>query len=430
MGLGMANQVCFTGFSDLEKEQLSQQATANGLDVVKSVTRSLAYLVAGPNAGPKKLRTAIEQNVVIMDEGQFARFLLDGTLPTTTTFAASQESVKTFSSISADGEGILDLPVADTPTAIIDFETTGLSPGLDRVVEVSVIRREPDGRSEIAFDTLVNPHRPMGATEIHGITDADVANAPTFGEIAVDLAQAISGCVFAAYNVYFDMRFFTYEMARAGIALDPPHVCLMYLRPLLGLGGRCSLGDACQLHGIPYSGSHMAGDDAEAAARLMDFYFGVMQSERIRSFRDLSCRGSYKFLQSFNRCLFRHDSESLPRVPKSLCSRKIRSQQSGIPGAAAAPTAVQPSGNGIAVYWDSVKTAVADLRIDEEEMVRLRGIVEEYGLRKEQVRMVHARAFACVIDQFICDQSLDDREAKKLKRLYECLSMLGWAPGE
>ncbi len=79
--LKKTNQICFTGFSPSEKDKLGQLAAADGLDVVKSVTHSLAYLVTGPNAGPAKLKKAREQNVVIMDEGQFAQFLHDGEIP-------------------------------------------------------------------------------------------------------------------------------------------------------------------------------------------------------------------------------------------------------------------------------------------------------------------------------------------------------------
>jgi len=76
-----ANQVCFTGFSPADKDRLGQIALGHGLDVVKSVTQSLAFLVTGSNAGPAKLRKATEQDVVIMNEEQFARFLHDGEIP-------------------------------------------------------------------------------------------------------------------------------------------------------------------------------------------------------------------------------------------------------------------------------------------------------------------------------------------------------------
>lgn len=317
------------------------------------------------------------------------------------------------------GKGILESPVFDTPVAILDFETTGLNAGMDRVVEVSVIRRERDGRSEVVLDTLINPRRPMGATEIHGITDAEVVDAPTFEEVADGVAKAISGCVLAAYNVYFDMRFFEYEMNRAGFSLNPPHMCLMYLRPLLGLGPRCSLGDACHAHGVPYSGSHMAGDDAESSAQLTEFYFTVMRDAGIRSFQDLSSRGTYKFLRSFDRNMFQCESRIGGWVPDKLRSRRCRCGRAETGAVAAVLTETRKTTrNGVAVYWDALKAAVADLQIDDEEFKHLHRIVAEYELRQEQVRMLHARAFASVITQFISDQCLDDGESQQLKRLH------------
>lgn len=71
--------------------------------------------------------------------------------------------------------GIAKRRIEETPVAVIDFETTGLTPGYDRVVEVSVVRVDPGERPKLVYDTLVNPARPMAATEIHGISDADVA---------------------------------------------------------------------------------------------------------------------------------------------------------------------------------------------------------------------------------------------------------------
>ena len=75
------NEICFTGFSPSDKDRLGQLAAAHGLHVAKSVTRSLAFLVTGPNAGPTKLKKARQQEVVIMNEEQFAQFLRDGEIP-------------------------------------------------------------------------------------------------------------------------------------------------------------------------------------------------------------------------------------------------------------------------------------------------------------------------------------------------------------
>ena len=75
------HETCFTGFSPADKERLQQLATANGLDVVQSVTKTLLFLVTGGNAGPSKLQKAKDQGTVILNEDQFIRFLDDGTIP-------------------------------------------------------------------------------------------------------------------------------------------------------------------------------------------------------------------------------------------------------------------------------------------------------------------------------------------------------------
>jgi DNA polymerase-3 subunit epsilon len=165
--------------------------------------------------------------------------------------------------------GMLQSEIEQTPIAITDFETTGLTPGIHRVVEVAVIRIEPGKNPFLAFDTLINPEIPVSATEIHGITDEDVADAPKFQDIAGDLIGALSGAVFASYNVYFDIRFLEYELSRFGIRNGIPYICLMYMRPLLGIGERCCLDDACKNRGIKHSKLHIASTDAWASASVV-----------------------------------------------------------------------------------------------------------------------------------------------------------------
>jgi NAD-dependent DNA ligase len=76
-----AQQICFTGFSASERKQLESEAEGAHLEVVKSVTKSLRYLVTGPNGGPAKLKKARQQEVVLMDADQFHNMLETGELP-------------------------------------------------------------------------------------------------------------------------------------------------------------------------------------------------------------------------------------------------------------------------------------------------------------------------------------------------------------
>jgi DNA polymerase-3 subunit epsilon len=348
--------------------------------------------------------------------------------------------------------GIAARPILQTPLAVFDFETTGLTPGYDRVVEISVIRIDPregeapaepreavNPQPRVVLNTLVNPRRRMAATEIHGITEDDVADAPPFDEIAQHLLRAITGCVLAAYNVYFDYRFLEFELDRAGLAHSAPHFCLMYLRPMLGLGKRCTLSAACEAHGIPHASEHVSLADSLAAARLMHFYRGVMRKRRLSTFRDLARLKRYKFLDSFDWDPIPPDAvpDALPkprlkaRVTQSDLLAAFAPEQpppaatAGLPG-----SALPASRQAIGEYWDTLAVALADLEITDEEVDELDRKRRDLALPDEQVHMLHARAFASAITQFTGDKWLDNRERRKLSRLHHCLSRLGWAPGQ
>ncbi len=317
--------------------------------------------------------------------------------------------------------GIESRRIQDTPIAILDFETTGLTPGYDRVVEVCVVRREPGGDPEVVLDTLVNPLRPVAATEIHGISDEDVAQAPTFQQIAGDLVAAVSGCAIAAYNVYFDMKFLASELQGVGVHCEPPHFCLMYMRPMLGLGKRCRLEDACQEHNIEYEIAHIAAQDVQASAQLLEFYLSVLEERGIRTFAEVASLKSYKFTKSFSKDPLAGPAEfNLSRGGTKLLSRSV----------SPAPQAIDDTKHRVQEYWDALRTVVADLEVTDEEVEYVVQERKRLGLPKERLRVMHARAFASVISQFIGDQWLDDREVLKLRRLRQCLSKLGWAPGD
>lgn len=197
--------------------------------------------------------------------------------------------------------GLLARPIADVPVAVLDFETTGMWAGVDRVVEMAVVRVEPGRGPELVLDTLVNPSRRVGCTYVHGITDRDVADAPRFEQVAGRLLRAVSGCVVAAYNASFDLRFLEAELGRAGVAHAFPHLCLMYLRPMLGLGKHCRLSAACWAHGVPLGRAHAAAPDALAAARLWGIYRHEIGGRNIRTFAELAAVNRYKFTGSFDR---------------------------------------------------------------------------------------------------------------------------------
>jgi len=108
------------------------------------------------------------------------------------------------------------------PLVFFDLETTGTNPVTDRIVEICYLKVNPNG-SEETKTIIVNPGMPIPAqaSAIHGITDADVANCPTFKEIAKNLARDIEGCDLAGYNSNrFDIPLLAEEFLRADVDID------------------------------------------------------------------------------------------------------------------------------------------------------------------------------------------------------------------
>ena len=107
----------------------------------------------------------------------------------------------------------------DKPVVFFDIESTGTNIQKDRIVEISVIKVFPDGRQQ-SNTRRVNPemHIPEAASAIHGIYDADVADAPTFRDIAQNLKNYIADSDLGGYNIVkFDIPMLEAEFARAGV---------------------------------------------------------------------------------------------------------------------------------------------------------------------------------------------------------------------
>ena len=110
----------------------------------------------------------------------------------------------------------------DKPVIFFDLETTGIDTVHDRIVEISMVKVMPDG-DEIIRTRRINPQMPIpaAATAVHGITDEDVKNEPTFAQIAKSLADFMSGCDLGGFNSNrFDLPVLVEEFLRAGIDVD------------------------------------------------------------------------------------------------------------------------------------------------------------------------------------------------------------------
>ena len=158
--------------------------------------------------------------------------------------------------------------------AVVDVETTGTRlHGGDRIMEIAVVHVDP-GIATTAAEFLVDPQRSVSryVQRLTGITWDVLHEAPTFGDIAERIHQAVAGRVFVAHNVRFDWRFLSMELRRAtGRGLHVRRLCtLRFARRLLTYLPRRNLDALAWHYEVPIVGRrHRAGPDARATAEVL-----------------------------------------------------------------------------------------------------------------------------------------------------------------
>jgi len=165
--------------------------------------------------------------------------------------------------------------------AIIDIETTGGQPSQDRITEIAIFIH--DGQQIVdQYNTLINPERPIPyfITQLTGITDAMVQDAPKFHEVARDIVKFTEDKIFVAHNVRFDYSFLKKEFADLGYTYQRKTLCTVRLsRSLMPGLPSYSLGKLCKSINIDLKLRHRAIGDAEATAELFDRLLKINQKE-------------------------------------------------------------------------------------------------------------------------------------------------------
>ena len=174
-----------------------------------------------------------------------------------------------------------EAPWRELEIALLDVETTGRDPAHDRVIEVGIVVGR-GGEVTARYNWLLNPGIPIPqeARDVHGITDEQVASAPTFEAVAHEIADALRGRVPAAYNAEFDKGFLLSEYARLEKAMEgklPPALRrdiswvdpLVWAREIQADAKSRALSEVAQRLGITLEKAHRASEDAEAALRVL-----------------------------------------------------------------------------------------------------------------------------------------------------------------
>lgn len=160
---------------------------------------------------------------------------------------------------------------------IIDIETTGGNAQHDKITEIALYVH--DGNKVVdEFVSLINPERPIPyyISQMTGITDDMVVNAPRFFEVAKRIVELTEGKIFVAHNAPFDYRFIQNEFKQLGYNFDRETICTVRLsRKLIPGKASYSLGNLCKDLGIRITDRHRAAGDALATVKLFDLLLSV-----------------------------------------------------------------------------------------------------------------------------------------------------------
>ena len=158
------------------------------------------------------------------------------------------------------------------PIIFFDLETTGVDVTHDRIVEISMIKVLPSGE-EIEKTRRVNPGIPIPAeaTAVHHITDADVANEPSFRQIAKSLANELVGCDIAGFNSNrFDIPMLDQEFQRAGVKFDFTKARFVDVQTIFHKKEQRTLVAAYRFYcGKELDGAHSANADTRATLEVL-----------------------------------------------------------------------------------------------------------------------------------------------------------------
>ena len=159
------------------------------------------------------------------------------------------------------------------PIAFIDLETTGINISTDRIVEIAIVKILPDGTKQVKRK-LINPQMPIppGSSEIHGITDEMVKDAPSFKQVANEIKQFIELCDLGGYNSNrFDIPMLIEEFLRVGIEFSADGRKLVDVQKVFHLMEQRTLSAAYKFYcQKTLDGAHSAEIDASATWEILE----------------------------------------------------------------------------------------------------------------------------------------------------------------
>ena len=304
---------------------------------------------------------------------------------------------------------------------VFDVETTGLDRQNDRIIEFALIEMSPNG-VEKQWNTLINPQGPVRKSEIHGITDADVVDAPTFNEAAKTIVELISGKTLVAHNAVFDLAFLRSEMKRAGWTTPFLNaICTLeastYYLPELG---RRKLGDCCEAAGITIKKQHRAPGDVKATAQLINYYLDNSKYPSPRSIDiekiNQGSPSNFRF-DPLNKVEVKRNQRKISQLEakKDFSSTKqLIALVDSIKLDKYIGLELEP---GFSSYLEKLLEFLEDGDINEDESRLLQELARTYELSSQKVQKIHGALITALSLHVQEDETINVNERSEIKQL-------------
>lgn len=296
--------------------------------------------------------------------------------------------------------------LTDGPFAVIDVETTGLSPERHRVIEMAVARVE-SGRVVDEWSSLLDAGCDPGPTWIHRITSDHLAGAPTFKDVVGAFLERIEGAVVVAHNASFEEGFLAAELARAGIRLPRlPALCSLELARKVLDAPNHRLQTCCATTGIELTDAHTALGDVRATAALLA-----------------------SLLEQASGLAWRTDPPPLPKPAVRARPRTRASQlRKGEEGWMASLLSKLPLSTGhldvgaAEAYLAAAEAALEDGKLTGDEARALARLAGEGGLGAAQVKELNRRLLDGLREAALADDVITSTELRELNRAARLLA--------
>ena len=301
--------------------------------------------------------------------------------------------------------------------AILDIETTGFSPKHgEKILEIAIITVDYNGNEIDRYETLINPHREVSATHIHGITAGMVKNAPSIDMIIGDIGYHLQNKTIVGHNIAFDLSFINHELERYFKIHDRIcGICTLKLSKIVepDLSIR-KLDTLCSYYNIENKTSHSAVSDCNATSEL----FTILKNKFIDN------KGEDQFNNFLNPLRldvdFKCSNISYKRA-NAIETYKNESNQFNnfLNRLSSSPSDEVP----IQEYLNLLDDILADRLITQNELKTLSDLSIEYKISQSQATEIHQEYVTKLVRIYLIDNILTQCEINDLNKVCEILSI-------